>query len=252
MKTIRVTGIALSIAALLLVAMAPPASAECPQLNGKYAFRLVGGKSFAADLANSAVVGDPANISGVTTTQPGAGRQSVVVVGTFSATGSTGSIINGDAVATTDGGVATFVGGPGTLPATWSDTETVQFGFTGHFQCIGDLTGTLTINPAVYNGGTPWVCTDTTKSPPTTPACGGTELNLSPAPNSNASCTGSGAPNACCTAAGAGTCNGMTFSIGVSQSNGRVELAETDNGLPHANTDTSTTKIFLSGEAVKE
>ncbi len=82
MKTIRVSGIALSMVALLLVAMAPPASATCPaysgKLKGNYAFRLGPAKGFDADLATSG--SDPGNVGG-------AGRQNVMMVGMFTSDG---------------------------------------------------------------------------------------------------------------------------------------------------------------------
>ena len=75
MKTIRLTWIALSIAALLVVAIAPAASAACSRqprcLKGTYAFRLDPATGFAADLATD---GDPGNVSGAAEAERDAGR----------------------------------------------------------------------------------------------------------------------------------------------------------------------------------
>lgn len=149
MKTIRVTGIALSILTLLLAAMTPRASAACStatSMNGNYAFRLGPAKSFAADLANA---GDPANVAG-------APRQDLVRAGVFTA--SAGTITLGHTLATTD----TNAG------ATWK----VDFNWTGTYTLNADCTGTLTITPAASAG---WVCTDMTLATPAPVTCLGTE-----------------------------------------------------------------------------
>ncbi len=191
MKTIRVTGIALSTVALLLVAMAPPASAVCPansgKLKGTYAFRLGPAKGFDADLANN---GDPGNVSG-------APRQDILRVGVFTSDGCGGTIsFPGHTLATTD--------------TNTGDTWLINFTWTATYSLNSDLTGTLTITPAAF--GT-WVCTDTTTGSPAT--CTGTEEGPE------------------------------TYSISVSSTNGRVELAETDNSGGGA-------KIFMVGEALKQ
>ncbi|MFZ0888025.1 MAG: hypothetical protein WA005_06205 [Candidatus Binataceae bacterium] len=200
MKTIRVTGIALSIAALLLVAMAPPASAACAgsanaaKLKGTYAFRLNPAKSFAADLANNS---DPGVVAS-------AGRQNVLRAGVFTADGA-GNITGGHTFATTD----TNAG------LTWK----VEFTWTGCYTVAADYTGTLSITPNPNADGTAWTCTDTTTG--LAAVCAGTEEGAE------------------------------AYSISVSTTNGRVELTETDNLAPHSNGDTSLTKIFMAGEALK-
>ena len=141
MKTIRVTGITLSIVALLLVAIAPPDAAACTGaacLNGTYAFRLGPAKSYSAYLANNATTPDPGNVKL-------APRQNVGMVGVFTANGST--ITGFRALATTD-------------PQN-GDTWTIEFTGTGTYTVNPDLTGTLTLTPAAE--GT-WICTDMTTS----------------------------------------------------------------------------------------
>jgi len=127
MKTIRVSGIALSMVALLLVAMAPPASAaSCSGNNGKlkgtYAFRLSPAKGFDADLANSST--DPGNVGG-------AQRQDVLRVGVF--TSDCAGNLTGHTLATTD--------------TNNGDTWLIDFNWTGTYTLNSDLTGTLTITP---------------------------------------------------------------------------------------------------------
>lgn len=188
MKTIRHTGIALSILMLLLAAMTPKASAGCSatSLYGNYVFRLGPAKGFDADLANA---GDPGNVAF-------APRQDLVRAGAFTSLGA-GVLSGGHTLATTD----TNAG------ATWK----VDFTWTGTYTLNADCTGTLTITPAAF--GT-WVCTDMTLATPATVPCVGTEEGPE------------------------------TYSISISLSNGRVELAETDNNGGGA-------KIFMAGEALK-
>jgi len=211
MKTIRVTGIALSIVALLLVAMARPASAGCPgpansgKLKaGTYAFRLGPAKGFDADLANN---GDPGAVVAAL-------REDVIRVGVFTSDGC-GDITSGHAFATTDTNTGQTVRIEFTLIGT--DTYTLN----------SDGTGTLTMTPAAF--ATPWLCTDMTAAPPY-PA--GTACNAAPFNAPPFSFVGTEeVPE--------------TYSISVSSTNGRVELAETDNTGGGA-------KIFLVGEAIKQ
>ena len=135
----RTIWVALSIVALLLVAMAPPASAQCNASNanllGTYAFRLVPAKGFSADLANAS---DPGNVH----TAP---RQDILRVGVFTADGC-GNISGGHTLATTD----TNAG----------DTWLINFTWTGGYTLNSDLTGTLNITSATES-----LCTDMTLSP---------------------------------------------------------------------------------------
>jgi len=203
MKTIRLTGIALSIVALLLVAMAAPASAQCSKLNGTYAFRLNPAKGFDADLANN---GDPGAVVA-------ANREDVLRVGVFTANGACN--ITGHTLATTD--------------TNNGDTWLIGFTWSGTYSVNSDLTGTITIS-TVNNAGVP---------PPACPAAG---------PALASCCTGETAGDPTCAgppAFAGNEENPETYSISISTSNGRVELAETDNTGGGA-------KIFMVGEAVKQ
>jgi len=199
MKTIRVIGIALSMVAILLVAMAPPASATCSpavpsyygKFKGSYSFRLGPAKGFDADLANN---GDPGQVSN-------AGRQDIVRVGTFYADGCgnislTGPIAPAHTLATTD--------------TNSGDTWLINFTWTGAYTVNPDLTGTLTITPTE-------ACTTCTLPIGTSPCCYD-ETTLGPA----------------CTACVGNEENTETYSISISASNGRVELSETDNSFGQA------------------
>ncbi len=222
MRTTRVTGVALSIAALLLVAMAPPASATCAAYSGKlkgtYAFRLAPAKGFDADLATNG--SDPGQV-GV------APRQNVLRVGVFTSDGC-GNITYGHTFATTD----TSAG----------DTWLLNFTWTGAYTLNADLTGTLNTTPNGVNGactsgappypyacctgpgtgtcpGPNWICTDTTVASPTPNNCGAGFVGNEEQPES--------------------------YSISVSTTNGRVEFSETDDTGGGA-------KIFMVGEAIKQ
>ncbi len=142
MKTIRLTWIALSIAALLVVAIAPAASAACSgtacnkNLKGTYAFRLDPATGFDANLAND---GDPGNVSGAL-------RQNVTRAGQFTANGLTsGLITGGETFATTDDDSG--------------NTYLIDYTWTGPYTVTSDLTGTLTINP---DSSSSWKCYDMT------------------------------------------------------------------------------------------
>jgi len=192
MKTIRVSGIALSLVALLLVAMAPPASACTPvgssaKLKGNYSFRLSPAKGFDADLANAS---DPGNVTG-------APRQNVLMTGMFTSDGC-GDITAMDVFATTD----TKTG----------DTWLIGFTGTGTYTVSADLTGTLTLTP-VEAAFTPSVTPPVACSPGVSPCC-----------------TDETAAAACSDTVYTGTEEGtQTYSISISTTNGRVELSETDN-----------------------
>jgi len=190
MKTIRITGIALSMVTLLLVAMAPPASATCPgsgvisKLKGTYAFRLGPAKGFDADLAGSAA-GDPGNV-GL------AQRQDILRVGVFTSD-CAGNITYGHTLATTD--------------TNNGDTWLIDFNWTGTYTLNADLTGTLTITPTLPENG----CTGVTSSDP------------------GCKCLSPFNTSACVPYTGNIEEGVESYSISVSTSNSTVELSETDN-----------------------
>ncbi len=140
MKTIRVAWIALSIAALLVVAIARAASAACSGtacLKGTYAFRLDPATGFDANLASTT---DPGNVGGAL-------RQNVTRAGQFTAngSGSPGTITAGETFATTDDNSG--------------NTYLIDFTWTGSYTVNSDLTGTLSINP---DSSSSWKCYDMT------------------------------------------------------------------------------------------
>jgi len=137
MKTIRLTWIALSIAALLVVAIAPAASAGCGTtgcLKGTYALRLDPATGFDANLATD---GDPGNVTGAST-------QNVMQAGLFTADGS-GHITAGETFATIDNQSGS--------------TDLIDFTWWGAYTVNADLTGSLTINPGPSSS---WKCYDMT------------------------------------------------------------------------------------------
>ena len=171
MKTIRLTWIALSMAALLVAAIAPAASAACVSgsgsaacLKGTYTFRLDGATGFDANLApfpgNAGCTGPGTPFvccTGPTTgtclsPDPGnvylAGRQNVTQAGQFTVNGS-GGVTGGETFATTDDQLG--------------NTHLIDFDWAGTYAVNADLTGTLTITPGpVSSTASSWKCYDMT------------------------------------------------------------------------------------------
>ena len=147
MKTIRLTWIALSIAALLLVAVAPPASAGCTGaacLSGTYAFRLDPATSFAANLA-FVPTSDPGQVG----TAP---SQDVIRAGQFTSDGN-GHITAGETFVVSDdpnGTLKTFL---------------IDYNFTGTYTPDGsDSTNTLGTLSVAPDPSSSWKCYDMTSS----------------------------------------------------------------------------------------
>jgi len=152
MKTIRLTWIALSIAALLVVAIAPAASAACSGngcLKGTYALRLDTATGLDADLAAD---GDPGNVSG-------APVQNVMQAGLFTANGR-GTITAGETLATIDDNN----GNTDLIDFTWNGTYSIKTDLPT------DLIGSLSTSPGSYYY---WKCYDMTNLSSTNPSGSG-------------------------------------------------------------------------------
>ncbi len=157
MKTIRLVVIALSVAALADVAIAPvpaiagaPASSTCSALprqcfKGEFTFRLAPAKSFTASLASA---GDPGNVGSAPLQ-----KMSLVRTGVLQADGLGG--VTGHTQTTVDD--------------QYGNTLLVDYLWTGTYTLNGDLAGILSITPVPANY---WLCTD--MNVPTT--CSGTEV----------------------------------------------------------------------------
>jgi hypothetical protein len=117
LKSRLVVLVALIAASLLTVAVgAEAASFTKSSLSGKYAFRLTGEKSFAAESGTSGLDGAP--------------RQDILRVGTFTSGG--GGAVTGHTLATTDDNNGY--------------TVSINFTWTGSYTVNSDGTGTLTVS----------------------------------------------------------------------------------------------------------
>lgn len=133
-KSRLVVLVALIAAPLLTVAVgAEAASFTKSSLSGKYAFRLTGEKSFAAESGTSGLDGAP--------------RQDILRVGTFTSGG--GGAVTGHTLATTDDNNG--------------NTVSINFTWTGSYTVNSDGTGTLTVSSVTLTS-----CTDQTTSAPVT------------------------------------------------------------------------------------
>ncbi len=159
MKTIRLIVMALSVAALVDVAITPvpaaagaPASSPCSALpwqclKGNFAFRLAPAKSFSASMASA---GDPGNVGGAL-------PQNMSLVRT--------GALNADGLGHVTGHTQT------TVNDQYGNTLLVDYLWTGTYTLNADLAGTLNITPVAANN---WLCTD--MSGPTATTCWGNEV----------------------------------------------------------------------------
>ena len=145
MKTTRLIVMALSVAALVDVAITPvppaagaPASSPCSALpwqclKGNFAFRLASAKSFSASMASA---GDPANV-GIAPLP----KMSLVRTGALYA----------DGLGNVSGHTQT------TVNDQFGNTTLVDYPWTGTYTLNGDLAGTLNITPV--SPPSTWLCT---------------------------------------------------------------------------------------------